>query len=138
MTNEPWEDLRPGGPHVWRTLGYRRTLTEPGRMEIEWDASEDYTFPDGNGGSIVHGGLVGTVLDTAMGGACATVLEDGESFLTADLRVEFMRAARPGVVRAEGRVVRKTRRVVFCSAELFDADGTHLASARCTQVLRAG
>ena len=61
-------------------------------MDIEWDATEDYTFPDGDG-SIVHGGLVGTVLDTAMGGACATVLEAGESFLTADLRVEFMRSA---------------------------------------------
>jgi uncharacterized protein (TIGR00369 family) len=106
-------------------------------MEIEWDASEDYTFPDGNGGSIVHGGLVGTVLDTAMGGACATVLEDGESFLTADLRVEFMRAARPGPLRAEGRVVRKTKRVVFCSAELYDREDNHLASARCTQVVRA-
>lgn len=137
MTDQAWEDLRPGGPHVWRTLGYRRTLTEPGRMEIEWEASEDYSFPDGDGGSIVHGGLVGTVLDTAMGGACATVLENGESFLTADLRVEFIRAARPGFLRAEGHVVRKTRRVVFCSAELYDADGIHLASARCTQVLRA-
>jgi uncharacterized protein (TIGR00369 family) len=137
MTDQPWEDLCPGGPHVWRTLGYRRTLTEPGRMDVEWDASEDYTFPDGDGGSIVHGGLVGTVLDTAMGGACATVLDDGESFLTADLRVEFIRAARPGVLRAEGQVVRKTRRVVFCSAELYDAEGTHVASARCTQVLRA-
>ena len=66
----PWEELRPGGPHVWRTLGYRRTASEPGRMEIEWDATEDYTFPDGDS-SIVHGGLVGTVLDTAMGCACA-------------------------------------------------------------------
>jgi uncharacterized protein (TIGR00369 family) len=137
MTDGPWEDLRPGGPHVWRTLGYRRTQTEPGLMEIEWDASEDYTFPDGDGGSIVHGGLVGTVLDTAMGGACATVLEDGESFLTADLRVEFMRAARPGLLRAEGRVVRRTRRVVFCAAELYDEAGDHVASARCTQVVRA-
>ena len=27
-------------------------------MAIEWDATEEYTFPDGNG-SIVHGGLVG-------------------------------------------------------------------------------
>jgi uncharacterized protein (TIGR00369 family) len=136
MTDGPWEDLRPGGPHVWRTLGYRRTLTEPGRMEISWHASEDYTFPDGNGGSIVHGGLVGTVLDTAMGGACATVLDDGESFLTADLRVEFMRSTRPGLLRAEGLVVRKTRRVVFCSAELYDAEDNPLASARCTQVVR--
>jgi uncharacterized protein (TIGR00369 family) len=136
MSEGPWEELRPDGPHVWRTLGYRRTATEPGRTEIEWDATEDYTFPDGDG-SIVHGGLVATLLDTAMGGACATVLEEGESFLTADLRVEFLRAARPGLVRAEGRVVRRTKRVVFCSAELHDAEGAHLASARCTQVLRS-
>ena len=132
----PWEDQRPGGPHVWRTLGYRRTATEPGRMEIEWDATEEYKFPDGDT-SIVHGGLVATILDTSMGGACATVLEAGESFLTADLRVEFMRAGRPGLLRAEGRVVRRTKRVVFCAAELYDADGDHIASARCTQVIRA-
>jgi uncharacterized protein (TIGR00369 family) len=80
--------------------------------------------------------MVATVLDTAMGGACATVLAPGESFLTADLRVEFMRATRPGLLRAEGHVVRRTKRVVFCAAELYDAEGAHLASARCTQVLR--
>lgn len=136
MTDDgPWEDRRPGGPHIWRTLGYRRTLTGPGRMHVEWQATEEYTFPAGDG-SIVHGGMVATVLDTAMGGACATVLEPAESFLTADLRVEFMRAARPGLLRAEGHVVRRTRRVVFCAAELYDAGSTHLASARCTQVLR--
>ena len=72
-----------------------------------------------------------------MGGACATELGQGESFLTADLRVEFMRAARPGVLRAEGRVVRRTKRVVFCAGELYDPAGEHLASARCTQVIRA-
>jgi hypothetical protein len=27
--------------------------------------------------------------------------------------------------------------VMFCAAELYDAEGTHLASARCTQVLRS-
>jgi uncharacterized protein (TIGR00369 family) len=131
----PWEDRRPGGPHIWRTLGYRRTKTEPGLMVVEWEATDGYTFPAGDG-SIVHGGMVATVLDTAMGGACATLLEPEESFLTADLRVEFLRAARPGLLRAEGTVVRRTKRVVFCAADLYDAEGTHLASARCTQVLR--
>jgi uncharacterized protein (TIGR00369 family) len=137
VSDGPWEERRPGGPHIWRTLGYRRTATDAGRMEIEWDAAEDYTFPDGNGGSIVHGGMVGTLLDTAMGGAAASALEDGESFLTADLRVEFFRAARPGLLRAEGRVLHRTRRVVFCEAVLHDADGNLVAGARCTQIVRA-
>jgi uncharacterized protein (TIGR00369 family) len=72
-----------------------------------------------------------------MGGACHSVLGDGETFLTADLHAEFFRPTRPGTLRAEGRVVQRTKRMVFCAADLKDAEGTHLASARCTQVLRS-
>jgi uncharacterized protein (TIGR00369 family) len=71
-----------------------------------------------------------------MGGACWAVLEDGESFLTADLRTEFLRAARPGTLRAEGRVVQRNRRVAFCSADLYQ-EGELIASSRCTQIIRA-
>jgi uncharacterized protein (TIGR00369 family) len=122
---------------VWRTLGYRALEAGDGRMVLEWDAGEEYTFPDTSDSVVVHGGMVTTLLDTAMGGACATALTDGESFLTADLSVEFYRPSRPGTLRAEGRVVQRTRRVVFCAAELVDAGGAVLASARCTQIVRA-
>ena len=130
----PWEDVPPDVPHVWRTLGYRRPVAEPGRIVVEWDASADYAFP-ADSGHIVHGGLVATILDTAMGGACWTLMEEDEDFLTADLRTEFHRSARPGTLRAEGRVVQRNRRVVFCAAELFQ-DGELVASARCTQIVR--
>jgi uncharacterized protein (TIGR00369 family) len=70
-----------------------------------------------------------------MGGACWTVLDNHESFLTADLHVEFIRASRPGPLTADGRVVQRNRRVVFCSAELYDTEERLLAAARCTQVL---
>jgi len=128
-----WEDMRPEGPHLWRTLGFRRTVWEPGRQVVEWDATEAYGFPT-NAGFIIHGGMVTTLLDTAMGGACWTLLDANEAFLTADLRVEFFRSATPGLLRGEGRVVRKARRVIFCSADLFQDDRL-LASARCTQIL---
>ena len=131
----PWEDEVPEEPHVWRTLGYRRVSQEGGETVLEWDAPPEYAFPAASG-RIVHGGLVATLLDTAMGGACWSLLEDGETFLTADLHVEFLRSSRPGTLRAEGRVVHRTKRVVFCASELYDAGGEHLASARCTQVLR--
>ena len=122
-------------PHIWLTLGYRSIEQSAGRAVIEWDATPDYCF-QAPSGPIVHGGMVTTLLDTAMGGACWTVLEEDESFLTADLRVEFMRSARPATLRAEGLVVQRNRRVAFCSGELFDAEGTLLASSRCTQIIR--
>jgi uncharacterized protein (TIGR00369 family) len=130
----PWEDVPADVPHVWRTLGYRRPVAEPGRIVVEWDASADYAFP-ADSGHIVHGGLVATILDTAMGGACWTLMAEDEDFLTADLRTEFHRSARPGTLRAEGRVVQRNRRVVFCAAELYQ-DGELVASARCTQIVR--
>jgi uncharacterized protein (TIGR00369 family) len=64
------------------------------------------------------------------------VLDEDESFLTADLRVEFMRSAQPGTLRAEGRVIQRNRRVAFCSAELYDQAGQLLAASRCTQIIR--
>jgi uncharacterized protein (TIGR00369 family) len=130
-----WTQEPPPAPHVWVTLGYRAVEQHDGLSIIEWDATPEYCFHDSSG-PIVHGGMVTTLLDTAMGGACWSTMQEGENFLTADLRVEFMRAARPGTLRAEGHVVNRTRRVAFCSGDLYDAEGTLLASSRCTQIVR--
>jgi len=102
---------------------------------LEWDATPEYCF-HAPSGPIVHGGMVAALLDTAMGGACWTLMAEDEDFLTADLRTEFHRSARPGTLRAEGRVVQRNRRVVFCAAELYQ-DGELVASARCTQIVRS-
>jgi uncharacterized protein (TIGR00369 family) len=122
-------------PHIWLTLGYRAVRQGDGESVIEWDATPDYCF-QAPSGPIVHGGMVATLLDTAMGGACWSLVDDDESFLTADLRVEFMRSARPGTLRAEGRVIQRNRRVAFCSADLYDEADELLAAARCTQIIR--
>ena len=122
------------GPHLWKTLGYRRLSWGAGSTTLEWDATAEYGFPT-KGGHVIQGGLVTALLDAAMGGACWSVLDADQAFLTADLRVEFLRATRVGTVRATGGVVRRTRRVVFCEAQLFDADGLLLATSRCTQVV---
>lgn len=129
-----WEAAHVPGPHVWRTLGYRRTGWHPGSTSIEWDADLEYCFPTA-GGPIVQGGLVTALLDAAMGGACWTLLDHDQVFLTADLRVEFLRPARPGRLSATGTVVRRARRAVFCAAEMQDGEGRVLATSRCTQIL---
>lgn len=126
--------VRESGEHLWNTLGYRRLSWGEGTTRIAWDATPEYGFPTASG-QVIQGGLVTALLDAAMGGACWTVLDADQAFLTADLRVEFVRSTRPGTVTATGTVVRRTRRVVFCAAELHDADGRLLAASRCTQVV---
>jgi uncharacterized protein (TIGR00369 family) len=119
---------------LWRTLGYELESWAVGRSVVGWTATEDYGFATG-AGYVVQGGLVTAILDAAMGGACWTVLDQTQIFLTADLRVEFLRSASVGRLIATGTVVRATSRVVFCAGELHDADGTLLATSRCTQVV---
>jgi uncharacterized protein (TIGR00369 family) len=122
------------GENLWKTLGFRRTDWGPGTSTVEWDATQAYGFVTSSG-PVIQGGLVTAILDSAMGGACWTTLNNDEVFLTADLRVEFFRPTRPGTIHAVGHVQRRTSKVVFCSAELFAVDGTVTAASRCTQVL---
>jgi uncharacterized protein (TIGR00369 family) len=129
-----FDDSLRSGTHLWTTLGYRRVSWGEGSSAVAWDATPEYGFPTSSG-TVIQGGLVTALLDAAMGGACWTVLDADQAFLTADLRVEFLRSTRPGTVTATGTVVRRTRRVVFCEAQLHDAEGQLLAASRCTQVV---
>lgn len=127
------EMLRTGSPYpgIWHHLGWSVVEVEPGRSIMEWTPNENHSFRAGDIW-IVHGGMVTAILDTAMGQATWSLLNQGEVFLTSDLRTEFYRPTTPGLIRAHGRVVHKTRRVTFAAAELFDADERLLASCRAT------
>jgi acyl-coenzyme A thioesterase PaaI-like protein len=57
--------------------------------------------------------LVTALLDAGMGGACWTVLDRDQAFLTADLRVEFLRSAYIGTLIARvGRAAYPSRGVL--------------------------
>ena len=120
--------------HIGATLGIEITERGDGRSVLHWDAQPEYGFPTSSG-QVIHGGMVTTLLDSAMGAACWSTLGDDEVFLTADLRVEFYRASRPGLLVAKGSVVKRTSRLAFCMAELYDGNERLLASSRCTQTI---
>jgi uncharacterized protein (TIGR00369 family) len=128
------EHGRPDFGGIWDHLGWTLGSLEPGRGVLEWETTTDHAFPTMEGGWIVHGGMVTALLDTAMGQATWTLLNNDEVFLTADLRTEFYRPTYPGVIRAAGWVVHKSQRTTFAAAELFDVNGKLLASARATNM----
>ena len=76
------------------------------------------------------------VLDTALAAAAMTVTNSNELFFTIDLRVEFFSPAKQGLLLAEAQVIRRTRQVIFCGADVRGRDGVHLAAARGTQLVK--
>jgi uncharacterized protein (TIGR00369 family) len=80
----------------------------------------------GNNIGIVHGGLVATLLDIAMG--TASRLAAGAPVMTVDMHVAYM-AVGHGVLIGEGRVVRSGRSIIFAEADVRDTDGVLVARA---------
>lgn len=75
---------------------------------------------------IAHGGIICTLLDVAMGTAAR--LAAGHSVVTLDMQTRFLNPGR-GTLKAEGRVTRGGRSVMFCEATIRDAEGVPVATA---------
>ncbi|MDQ3757198.1 MAG: PaaI family thioesterase [Actinomycetota bacterium] len=119
---------RPSG--LAALLGMQAEVVEDGRVVFAFEASEDLANPFGT----VHGGIVATVLDSAMGMAALTVTPDGAATTTAGLEVKYLRpvATDAGLLRAEGVVVHAGRRVVTAEGRLVGPDDRLYATATTT------
>ena len=97
-------------------------------MRVRYAARKSFCNPMGH----IQGGLLAAMLDDAMGPALFTLLEEGQSAPTLEIKVSFLRPARPGTLFGEGRVVQRGRSVAFLEGTLADEDGTPVASATAT------
>jgi uncharacterized protein (TIGR00369 family) len=111
-------------------LGMETDLVEDGRVVFTFKVSEELANPFGT----VHGGILATMLDSAMGMAALTVTPDGSATTTATLEVKFVRpvATDAGLLRAEGVVVHAGRRVVTAEGRLAGPDDRLFATATST------
>jgi acyl-CoA thioesterase len=83
-------------------------------------------------GGFVHGGVTASLIDTVTALAVATYLKPGESSVTVDLTVHFLRPIYNGAVTARAKVLRAGKRIITLSAEVFDEKGELAASALTT------
>ena len=81
---------------------------------------------------VAHGGVVSSLLDSAMGVAVIAAIPKEWWCATTSLTVQFLAGAELGVIVAEGRVVRKGKRIAFVQGELRDASNKLLAVAQGT------
>jgi uncharacterized protein (TIGR00369 family) len=106
-------------------LGSRCTLREPGRTRYELEVGPDHLNKRG----VAHGGVVASLLDTALGSAVVSAIRPREWTGTLELSVQFREPVFPGVIAAEGRVARRGRSVAFAEGEIRDPQGKILAVA---------
>jgi uncharacterized protein (TIGR00369 family) len=79
-------------------------------------------FVSGGASDIVHGGIVGTLLDAAA--TFALIGRTEHDWVTVDFRVDYLRPTRTGPATVKGHVVRAGRSIGRAGATLHDAAGT--------------
>ena len=100
-------------------LGMRIVRAEPGLVVVEVDLRDELVHRFG----VVHGGVVATVVDQALGSAVFPLVPFGTWPATLEFKLNYLAAARGGVVRATGRVVALRRRTAVVQVEVENEDG---------------
>ena len=117
-------------PPIARTLGFRIVESSRGTAIFECEPAEYHYNPIG----IVHAGLAMTIMDSAMGLAFVTTLDEPAAWTTLEVKSNFTRAltVETGVIRCLGSVVHLGRRVVTTEARVEDAQGRLCAHGTST------
>lgn len=123
------------GVGVGSSLGILVESLEEGRAVYVLDPSPATI----NAMYTVHGGVLATLMDTAMGSAIYTCLEDGAYYTTLELKANFIRQARVGGSRLTcvGQRIHLGRRTAAAEARIHDQAGRLIALATCTCMIFA-
>ena len=120
-------DGRLAPPPIALLLNMGVRQVERGLVVFDCKPDESVYNPIG----LVHGGLVCTLTDSAIGCAVHTTLEAGVGYTSIDITVNYLRPVTldSGGLVATGRVVKPGRRVAQASAEVHDGAGRLVATA---------
>lgn len=123
-------------PPISATLGMTLVEVDDGRVVFEVIPQEWHYNPIGT----VHGGVLATIADSALGCAVHTKLKAGTGYTSMDLNIKFTRAAtlETGPLTCTGRVVTLGRRAATSESEITDRSGRVIAHAIATCLIIPG
>jgi len=115
-------------PPVAQLLGIRLLSIEDGECVFEMEARPEHANPMGT----LQGGVICALADAAMGLAYASLLDEGESFTTLELKTNYLHQVIGGTLVATGRVVHAGRTIGLTTCDVVDGEGRKIAHATST------
>jgi len=119
---------------IAKLLGFSVRSVDLGEAVIEMDTTEHHF----NASGTLHGGVLCTIADTAMGVAFATMLEEGEALTTLELKINFLKPVWKGKLLALAKVVKKGRMTGLIECDVLDEHGQLIARAGSTYMAISG
>ncbi len=101
---------------------------DPGVGTAHVELGDRHLNPNG----VVHGGVLFTMVDTAMGKATMSVLDEGRFCASVEVELRFIRPASEGSLTAVAEVLKKGRSIVHLQARVADGRDRLIATAAGT------
>ena len=114
-------------------LGARTETAEDGRATVRFDVTDEHLNPAGT----VHGGVLATLVDTAMGLAVRSTTGDEDVPATSQLTVTYLRPGTPGTLAVTAQVRTRGEHLTVCEADV-EQEGREIAHALATFALLHG
>ena len=108
-------------------LGVEVGAAEGGRARLTLEATTDHL----NEGGTVHGGVLASLVDMAMGEAVRSSTGEGEVPATSQLTVTYLRPGKPGELTVSAEVSKQGDALTICEADV-EQDGRSLVHALAT------
>jgi uncharacterized protein (TIGR00369 family) len=117
-------------PPVAELLGIDLVEAGGGECTMRLEAGEQHSNPMGT----IHGGILCDIADAAMGMSFFSTLEEGESFTTLELKMNYLRPFWTGTLLAHGRVISRGKTVGLTECRIVD-DGERLIAHATSTVM---
>jgi uncharacterized protein (TIGR00369 family) len=123
-------------PPIMATLDIKPHQVSEGHVSFKLTPAEYHYNPIGT----VHGGVISTLVDSAMACAIHTLLPKGTAYTTLELKVNFLKPLKSstGKVICEGKTIHVGGRVATAEARVTDEAGTLYAHATTTCIIMRG
>ena len=121
-------------PPVAELLGIDLVEAGGGECTMRLEAEERHSNPMGT----IHGGIICDLADAAMGMSFFSTLEEGESFTTLELKVNYLRPFWTGTLLAHGKVVSRGKTVGLTECRVVDEKERLIAHATSTVMALRG
>ena len=113
-----------------KLLGFRIEYHEDS-SDLRFEVSDFMFNPQGS----LHGGVIALALDVSMGHLIKHTM--GRPGITLEMKTQYLRPAVSGIVRCEGRFLRRGRSINYLESRMTDQGGKLLAMATSTWQLLA-
>ena len=105
---------------LYRLMGITVVEAAAGKAHLELHPDPKVQWPTPGQ---PHGGVLFTLMDTAMAWAVITILSPGQSCVTIDLHIQYPKPARGGHFSCTAETTYQTRALSFARAEIHDPEG---------------